>query len=58
MRTRACWASSTTARASRTCTLFSFNQFGDLTPSGLPITVGVPNANGVAILTPRSNDDN
>jgi hypothetical protein len=39
-------------------TLFSFNQFGDLTPSGLPINVGVPNANGIAILTPRSNDNN
>jgi hypothetical protein len=39
-------------------TLFSFNQFGELLPSGLPIIVGVPNANGVAVLTPRDNGQN
>jgi hypothetical protein len=30
--------------------LFSYNQFGELAPAGDPISVGVPDANGVAIL--------
>jgi hypothetical protein len=30
--------------------LFLYNQFGELTPAGAPITVGVADANGVAIL--------
>ncbi len=30
--------------------LFSYNAFGELAASGAPITVGVPNANGVAIV--------
>jgi hypothetical protein len=33
--------------------LFSYNQFGELSAAGTPITVGAPNANGVAILSPR-----
>jgi hypothetical protein len=34
--------------------LFSYNAFGELTAAGAPITVGVPNANGVAIVaSPR-----
>ncbi len=32
--------------------LFTYNQFGELTAIGTTITVGVPNANGVAILAP------
>jgi hypothetical protein len=37
--------------------LFRYNAFGELTPSGAAIVVGVPNANGVAILAPVRNDD-
>jgi hypothetical protein len=33
-------------------TLFSYDVFGELTPSGTPITLGVPNATGVAIMAP------
>jgi len=33
--------------------LFTYNQFGELVASGAPITVGVANANGVAVLGPR-----
>jgi hypothetical protein len=36
--------------------LFTYNQFGELAPSGTPINVGVPNANGVAIMPPREED--
>ena len=36
--------------------LFQYNQFGELTAAGTPITIGVPNANGVAILSPRDED--
>jgi hypothetical protein len=32
--------------------LFSYNAFGELTASGAPITLGAPNANGVAIVPP------
>ncbi len=32
--------------------LFTYNTFGELTASGNPITVGVANANGVAIMAP------
>jgi hypothetical protein len=32
--------------------LFSYNAFGELTASGAPITLGVPGANGVAIVPP------
>lgn len=38
--------------------LFQYNQFGELTAAGTPITIGVPNANGVAILSPRDEDRN
>jgi hypothetical protein len=30
--------------------LFTYNQFGELSPSGVPINLGVANANGIAIL--------
>ncbi len=33
--------------------VFTYNRFGELTASGTPITVGVADANGVAILSPR-----
>ena len=33
--------------------LFTYNQFGELTAAGSTITVGVSDANGVAILSPR-----
>lgn len=33
--------------------VFSYNRFGELAPAGAIITVGVPDANGVAILSPR-----
>jgi len=38
-------------------TLFSYNAFGELTATGPAITLGVPNANGIAIVPP-SKDDN
>lgn len=38
--------------------LFVYNQFGELAPSGTTITVGVPDANGVAILAPRLDERN
>ena len=34
-------------------TIFTYNSFGELTPSGGAITLGVPNANGVAIMSDR-----
>jgi hypothetical protein len=36
--------------------LFSYNRFGELTPAGGPILVGVPDANGVAIVPARGED--
>jgi hypothetical protein len=36
--------------------VFTYNRFGELTAAGPAITVGVPNANGVAILSPRSDE--
>jgi len=36
--------------------LFTYNAFGELTASGTPITLGVANANGVAILPPSDVD--
>jgi hypothetical protein len=30
--------------------LFTYNQFGELSPTGLPINVGIANANGLAIM--------
>jgi len=38
--------------------LFIYNQFGELAAAGTPITVGVANANGVAILPPRDDERN
>jgi DNA-binding beta-propeller fold protein YncE len=38
--------------------LFTYNRFGELAPSGALIVIGVPNANGVAILSPRIHDQN
>jgi hypothetical protein len=38
--------------------MFSYNAFGELAPAGASITVGVPNANGVAILAPRDREGN
>jgi hypothetical protein len=38
--------------------IFSYNAFGELAPAGATIAVGVPNANGVAILSPRDRDAN
>jgi hypothetical protein len=36
--------------------LFTYNQFGELTPSGAPIDLGVADANGVAIMAPVDQD--
>jgi hypothetical protein len=36
--------------------LFTYNKFGELTASGTPITLGVANANGVAIMPPADLD--
>ena len=36
--------------------LFRYNTFGELTTDGTPITVGVPDANGLAILTAGDRD--
>jgi hypothetical protein len=38
--------------------LFFYNQFGELAPVGAPIVVGVPDANGVAILPARDKGRN
>jgi hypothetical protein len=38
--------------------LFTYNRFGELTPSGSPINVNVANANGVAIVPPPDRDEN
>jgi hypothetical protein len=38
--------------------IFSYNAFGELVPAGATITVGVANANGVAILSPRDREAN
>ncbi len=37
--------------------MFVYNRFGELTASGAPITIGVANANGVAIMTPPDGDE-
>jgi hypothetical protein len=36
--------------------LFTYNEFGELTASGAPITLGVPDANGVAIMPPAHDE--
>jgi hypothetical protein len=38
--------------------LFTYNAFGELTAAGSPIVVGVPNANGVAVLEPKDRNQN
>ena len=38
--------------------VFTYNRFGELSATGATITVGVPDANGVAILSPRDDDRN
>jgi hypothetical protein len=38
--------------------VFSYNRFGELAPTGTTITIGVADANGVAILSPRDDDHN
>jgi hypothetical protein len=38
--------------------LFTYNVFGELAAAGAPITLGVANANGVAVLAPRVSDQN
>jgi hypothetical protein len=38
--------------------VFTYNRFGELAAIGAAITLGVPNANGVAILSPRDDDRN
>jgi hypothetical protein len=36
--------------------VFTYNRFGELAAAGSTITIGVPDANGVAILSPRADD--
>lgn len=36
--------------------LFTYNRFGELVAHGTPITIGVANANGVAIMAPTDSD--
>jgi hypothetical protein len=36
--------------------LFTYNEFGELTAGGAPIILGVPNANGVAVISPAELD--
>jgi hypothetical protein len=38
--------------------VFTYNRFGELAATGTTITVGVPDANGVSILSPRDDDQN
>jgi len=38
--------------------VFTYNRFGELAATGTPITIGVPDANGVSILSPRDDDQN
>ena len=37
--------------------LFTYNRFGELSPRGAPIDLGVANANGVAIMAPPDDHD-
>jgi hypothetical protein len=37
-------------------TVFTHNRFGELSPAGTPISIGVADANGVSILSPRDHD--
>ena len=38
--------------------VFTYNRFGELASTGTTITIGVPDANGVSILSPRDDDQN
>jgi len=38
--------------------VFTYNRFGELAPAGAVITIGVPDANGVAILSSRGDERN
>jgi hypothetical protein len=38
--------------------VFTYNRFGELAASGTTITIGVPDANGVSILSPRDDGQN
>jgi hypothetical protein len=38
--------------------VFTYDRFGELAPAGAVITIGVPDANGVAILSPRVDERN
>jgi hypothetical protein len=38
--------------------VFTYNRFGELAAAGSIITIGVPDANGVAILSPRDDERN
>ena len=38
--------------------VFTYNRFGELAAAGATITIGVPDANGVAILSPRADERN
>lgn len=38
--------------------VFTYNRFGELASTGTPIAVGVPDANGVAILSPLDDQQN
>ena len=38
--------------------VFMYNRLGELAATGTTITVGVPDANGVAILSPRDDNRN
>jgi hypothetical protein len=38
-------------------TLFAYSAFGELTATGSAITLGVPNANGIAIVPPAKDND-
>jgi len=38
-------------------TLFTYNVFGELAATGSAITLGVPNANGIAVVPPARDND-
>jgi hypothetical protein len=38
-------------------TLLAYNRFGELTPDGAAIDLGVPNANGVAVIPAADGND-
>jgi hypothetical protein len=38
--------------------IFTYDEFGELAAHGSPITIGVPTANGVAVLDPKAQERN